>query len=151
MIRRSSYIVLFSLISAMSFAQVNWLSFEALDSALNEEKKPVFIEFTTTWCTYCKKMDQEVFPNEEIVSILNQDFYAVRFDAESDQVVHFDGGEFIRKPNSKNHEIAMTLATREGQFTPPVLIFLDDEFQVQERIFSYQSRKRLLSKLKKHR
>ena len=151
MIRKWLCIFLFSLISFVSYAQINWISFEELDSALQVEKRPVFIEFTTSWCTYCKKMDEEVFTNHEVATILNQEYYAIQFDAESDMIVHFDGTDFSKKEALKNHEMALALAARNGQFTPPVLIFLDEEFQVNERVFSYQSKKRLLSKLKKYR
>ena len=132
-------------------AQVNWLSFEQLDSALTSQPKPVLIEFYTEWCTYCKKMDQEVFTDKDVINDLNASFYAVRFDAETQRTVAFDGFEFIREQNANFHQLAMSLASQNSQFTPPALIFFDKEFNVTERIFSYQSRKRLLAKLKKHR
>ena len=128
-------------------AQVNWLNFEQLDSALQVYEKPVLIEFVTEWCTYCKKMDQEVFSNEEIFSVLNTSFYAVRFDAESVDSVFFDGQKYFNHPESSTHQLAEVLASRNGYFAPPVLIFLGEDFVMRERVFSYLSRKKMRDKL----
>lgn len=151
MIKR--YIVLFVLlvICGQLKAQVNWLSFEELDSALTSQPKPVMIEFYTDWCTYCKKMDKEVFTADQVIKALNTSFYAVRFDAETERKVLFDGFEFVKEQNASFHQLALSLAGQNGQFAPPALIFLDEEFNVSERLFTYQSRKRLLSKINKHR
>ena len=134
----------------LSQAQVNWLSFEQLDSALNANPKPVFIEFYTDWCTYCKKMEQEVFTYREVVNELNSSFYAVRFDAENEDTITFEGIEYVKDQNASFHQLAIALASQNGQFTPPALIFLDEDFKVKTRVFSYQSKKNLLIKLRKH-
>jgi thioredoxin-related protein len=68
---------------------INWLSFEELDEKIDQEPKKVLIYFTTSWCTYCRKMDKEVFTNAQVIKVINQDYYAVKFDAESENEVKF--------------------------------------------------------------
>lgn len=150
MIKRVVFLLFFSLTSFYAQAQVEWLTFQQLDSALQAEAKPVFIAFYTDWCTYCKKMEQEVFTDPQIIEELNSTYYAVRFNAESSKNVFFDGAELSKAEDQRFHQLALLLAAQNSQFTPPALIFLNKEFEVEQRIFSYQSRKQLLKKLKRN-
>lgn len=128
--------------------EVKWLSFEQLDSAMNENPKPVFIEFYTDWCVYCKKMEEESFTDSDIVELLNSDYYSVRFNAESKQAVTFDGLSFIPTNEQRFHPIVNLLATRKGAtFTPPVLIFMNSKMNVEARSFEYLSRAELKKSL----
>lgn len=145
-------VVLGLLTIPQSFAQeseaINWLTFEQLEAALEEQPKKVFIDFYTDWCTYCRKMDKVVFTNPEVIQLLNEDYYAVRFNAETDAVVSFGGSEFIndQMTESRNplHQIAQLLAVREGQFVAPTMVVLDEEFTVTARYFEYLSSRRLI-------
>ena len=138
------------LLSYSAKAQVQWLTFEKLDSALKDNPKPILLDFYTDWCTYCKKMDREVFTNDTVIEKLNQSFYAVMFNAESDRKVNFDGTILGKRPNARFHELALLLAARNKQFAPPVLIFLDKEFNIKERYMQYISRKQLIKRLEKY-
>ncbi|MEL6536609.1 MAG: thioredoxin family protein [Bacteroidota bacterium] len=130
---------------------VHWVAFEALDDSLALHPKKVFVDFYTDWCTYCRKMDRVVFTNPEVAQLLNEEYYAVRFDAETESPVTFGGHTFTndqtgisRKPV---HQIAQLLASREGEFAPPALIILDEEFNVSARYFEYLDSQRLLEAL----
>ena len=96
-------------------------------------------------------MDKVIFTRPEVVTHLNERYYAVRFDAESDVNITFGGREFINdqvgKTRSPIHQIAQFFATRDGQFIPPALIILDKEFKVTARYFEYLDSKKLLKAL----
>jgi len=131
---------------------VNWLSFEALEDSLTLKPKKVFIDFHTDWCTYCRKMDKVVFTKPEVIEVLNEEYYAVRFDAETDSVVTFGKRQFTNDQvgQSRNplHQIAQLLALRDGQFVAPTMVILDEEFKVTSRYFQYMDSNRLLKALK---
>ena len=137
--------------SAQEVESVRWLSFEALEDSLEAKPKKVFIDFYTDWCTYCRKMDKRVFTNPEVVNVLNEEYYAVRFDAESEAVVSFGGQDFrndqIGKSRNPLHQIAQLLALRQGSFVAPSLVLLDKEFSVTSRYFEYLDSKKLLKAL----
>ncbi|MEL7378044.1 MAG: thioredoxin family protein, partial [Bacteroidota bacterium] len=65
---------------------VRWLTFEQLEDSLAVQPRKVFIDFYTDWCTYCRKMDKVVFTKPEVVEVLNEQYYAVRFNAEAESV-----------------------------------------------------------------
>jgi thioredoxin-related protein len=110
-------------------SKINWITFEQLSVKLEEEKKPVLINFHTSWCVYCRKMEKEVFTDPQIIEYLNKHYYAVSFDAESIDTVYFDGQIFTNTQYTKRrkgfHEIALLLGSRGRQFTVPVTLILD--------------------------
>jgi thioredoxin-related protein len=143
-------------VSAQQSKSIQWLTFEQLEDSLEsnpntENPKKVFIDFYTDWCTYCRKMDKVVFTKPEITDLLNDRYYAVRFDAESESEFVFAGQKFINDQLGKSrnpvHQIAQLLALRQGNFTPPTLVILDKDFNVTARYFEYMDSKELLRAL----
>ena len=143
--------------SAQEAEAVRWLTFEQLEDSLatnrgNDRPKKIFIDFYTDWCTYCRKMDKVVFTKPEVIDLLNENYYAVRFDAETKAEITFGGkiliNDQVDKSRTSIHQIAQLLALREGQFAPPTLIILDEDFNVTARYFEYLSSKQLLNVLK---
>ena len=49
------------------------------------------VNFTTTWCGYCKKMNRTTFVDSEIVNILNNDFISIKVDGDSQNELNVDG------------------------------------------------------------
>lgn len=42
--------------------------------------RPLFLDFSTEWCTYCKKLDVTTFRDAEVVRLLNEHFVPVKLD-----------------------------------------------------------------------
>lgn len=68
---------------------------KALSLAAQEDKM-VFIDFYTTWCAPCKKLENLVFQNDSIKNILKKDFILLKYNAEDDSVYNL----------SKKHHIS---------------------------------------------
>ena len=77
----------FLLISFLSFtlpifSDTNWES--SIQSAMTRsklEKKPILIDLYADWCTYCKILEKEIFPDPEVAKLL-ESFVTVRLDGE---------------------------------------------------------------------
>ncbi len=129
--------------------QINWLAFDQLEESLskNENKeKLILISFHTDWCTYCRKMDREIYPDPEISTLVNDHFIAVKFDAETRDTIAFDGQLFTNpNPPRRNgpHTLTMLLASRNGRYSVPVTMILDAEFNVLARSFDYMGKKKM--------
>ena len=88
--------VLFLSLSAMTFTDepvegaVNWITFEEAVKKSKAEKRPIFIDVYTDWCGWCKVMDKNTFNDPAVAKLLNEKFYAVKFDAEQKEDVVFD-------------------------------------------------------------
>jgi thiol-disulfide isomerase/thioredoxin len=53
-----------------------------------QENKLLFIDFYTTWCEPCKKMDKLFFQNDSLSQLIADDFILLRYNAENDSVFH---------------------------------------------------------------
>ena len=137
--------------SAQRKEKVQWISFEQLEDSLRKAPKKVFVDFYTKWCTYCRKMDKEVYVKPNVAELLNTTYYAVKMDAETRDTIHFDGRIFVNASATKRrkgtHDLAMLLGQRGGRFTPPTMLILDEEFKIQNRYFEYLTSDRLLEAL----
>lgn len=71
-------------------AQVVWHSIDDASEAKIGEKV-FFVDFYTSWCGYCKKMDRETFSDPTVITLLNKYFYPVKFDAEGNKTVTWAG------------------------------------------------------------
>jgi len=57
---------------------------EAAFALAKTENKLVFVDIYTDWCTYCHKLDKEVYTNDELAKYFNENFINIKFDAETE-------------------------------------------------------------------
>ena len=57
---------------------------QALDKA-RQEKKRVLVDVSAIWCSTCRKLDNEIFANDEVKSKLNESYIFARLEYESDE------------------------------------------------------------------
>ena len=117
----------------ISFAQnedekIKWYSFEEAVELNKENPRKLFVDVYTDWCGWCKKMDATTFSNPVIVKYMNENYYPVKFDAESIEPITFNGQEFVNNnPNGRrsSHELANTLL--RGKMSYPSYVFLNEK------------------------
>jgi len=113
---------------------VNWISWTSLEQKMETSPKPVFIFVHTQWCGWCKKMQETTLKDPAISSLLNQNYYCVKLDAESKNPIKFNGNtynfdaSFAGRKNGA-HELAVALLTRPIY---PSSIFLDTKYRIAE-------------------
>jgi thioredoxin-related protein len=78
------FILLLS-VSCFTFGQTEIFrgSFEELETAAKKKHKPYIVDFSTSWCGYCKKFDREVMPDSSFSSLVNQQFLFGRVDGDA--------------------------------------------------------------------
>lgn len=59
-------------------------SFAEAQTAAKDANLPIFIDFYTEWCSYCKQMDTETFADPNVISWLEQNVVFVKIDAEDE-------------------------------------------------------------------
>jgi thiol:disulfide interchange protein DsbD len=65
--------------------QIAWVhDFEEGMAQAAEEGKPVMVDFYADWCTFCKKLDAEVFSRPDVAEA-SEDFVAIKVDTEKDR------------------------------------------------------------------
>ena len=126
-----------------------WLSLEEVEKRMQTEKRKIFVDLYTDWCGPCKLMDAKTFRNKKVVSQLRDNYYAVKFDAESKKTVRFAGKEFKYVADGNYNQFATALT--KGQLVFPSLVFLDKELKVFKVVQGYKSARKLSKILEENR
>jgi len=98
--------------------KINWLTIEEAQALAEENPKKVIMDVYTDWCGWCKKMDKTTFADENVVEYVNENFYAVKLKADSNDKVTFKGQEFSKG------ELARALRVTGY----PTVVFFDENF-----------------------
>jgi uncharacterized protein YyaL (SSP411 family) len=102
--------------------KVKWLSVREMQAAYNKNPKPILVDVYTSWCGWCKVMDQQTYSNEKVAAYINEKYYAVKFDAESRDSVEWNGKKYGYDAQNKVNDMAVFLLF--GQLSYPTTVFL---------------------------
>jgi thioredoxin-related protein len=81
--------------SCHSQAQVQWKTIEQASQVdTKSNKKLFFVDFSTSWCGWCKKMDRDTFSDPVVAAILNKYYIPVHFDAEGSASFTWNGTKY---------------------------------------------------------
>jgi len=135
----------------LSFSQENAVKWYTIEEALELNKiqeRKIFIDVYTDWCGWCKKMEATTFTHPAIAKILNEDFYAVRFDAETNDTINFAGQKFINEGNRSRSPHQLAVALLQGKMSYPSIAYLNEQNQLLTAVPGYYTADRLEPLLK---
>jgi thioredoxin-related protein len=117
----------FALCSTGIAQEVEWMSFEEAIKRNEKDPRKIIIDVYTDWCGWCTKMDKETFHHPVISKILSEKYYAVKFDAETFDTIHFANHVYINQGQGRRatHDLAITLL--QGKMSYPSIVFLDEK------------------------
>ena len=127
--------------------EIKWISLE--DAVYLQEASPrnILIDVYTNWCGPCKSLDRITFSNKSVIKYINDNFYAVKFNAEGNDVINFKGYEFTNpnyNPSKSNRRNSSHQLTRSlGVSAYPTIVFLDKSSNLVHRLRGYQSPKQI--------
>ncbi len=122
---------------------INWVTVEEAMELQKNNPKKVMIDAYTKWCGPCKMLDRNTFTNQDLISYVNEHYYAVKFNAEGNAVVNFKDKTYTN-PNYKDelknrrnsaHEFSRFL----GVNAYPTLVFLDEQANLIAPVRGYQT------------
>ena len=139
---------LFTILIIFNFFQIhsqeiNWLT---LDQALELQKKNprnIIMDVYTNWCGPCKMMDRNTFQNKNVSEYINKHYYAVKFNAEGDVEINYDGRLFIN-PNYQPEKSQRRNGTHEltrylNVSAYPTIIFMDNSSKLIKSVRGYKT------------
>lgn len=117
---------------------IQWISIEEAIEKCKTEPKKLLVDVYTDWCGWCKRMDATTFQNPVVVQVVNQYYYAVKFDAESKKEIVFNGTvyKFVANGQRGYHELASALL--QGKMGYPTVAFLDEKLNLIQSIPGYR-------------
>ncbi|MFT5877557.1 MAG: thioredoxin-related protein [Dokdonia sp.] len=118
--------------------KINWIKVSEIEAALAKESRKVLIDVYTNWCGPCKMMMNQTFSDSEVISYINKNFYAVKFNAEGNESFNFKGQNYSNKtynPANENrrngtHEFTMAIAPVNGKVAYPTIVYLDESLKI---------------------
>lgn len=118
--------------------KIKWHTWEEAIEKSKKNKKKIVVDIYTEWCGWCKKMDKITFAQMDIAKYINENYYAVKFDAEMQTPIILKGTEykFVKSGNRGYHELAAFLL--QGRMSYPTVVFLDEEFNIIQAIPGFQ-------------
>lgn len=123
--------------------KINWMTIEEAEAASKEEPRKLIIDVYTDWCGWCKRMDKTTFSNPVIVDYINENYYAVKLDAEQKDSITFRDYtfKFVEQGRRGYHELAAALLN--GKMSYPSIVYMDEELNMIQAIPGYQDAKSL--------
>ena len=108
---------------------INWISIEEAQNKVKEEPRKIMMDVYTKWCGPCKMMMRNTFSNADVIEYINENYYAVKFDAESPEAIKFKGVDYT----NPNYDPARKGRNGVHQFTRymrvsayPTIVYLDE-------------------------
>ncbi|MFO7845577.1 MAG: thioredoxin fold domain-containing protein [Balneolaceae bacterium] len=94
----STLIVILFLLPAAGFTQsLEPTSLETALTSARETGKKVLIDVYAEWCPYCERMHTEIYTENEVITAIDEHYYLVKINIESDEKVNYLGNEMAEK------------------------------------------------------
>ena len=71
-----------------------WHSWEEGYKIAQEEEKNMLVFAFATWCHWCKRMDDKTFSNDEIKSLIANDYIAVKMDVDKEETLVYNSKKY---------------------------------------------------------
>jgi len=136
---------MFVMSTLATMAQVNWVSIEKAQELNKKEPRKILIDVYTSWCGPCKMMVKYTFNDKWTSNYINENYYAVKFNAEGPDSCTFKGKTF-KNPSyivgkagrNGTHQFAAAIAPVNGRIAYPTVVFLDEELNLITPIQGFQ-------------
>ena len=73
----------------VSAQKINWMSMEEALAAQEKKPKKIIMDVYTNWCGPCKLLDKNTFGNPAVAAYVNENYYAVKFNAEGTEEITY--------------------------------------------------------------
>jgi len=110
-------------------SEINWMSLEEAVQAQAKNPKKIMMDVYTSWCGPCKMLDKNTFQNPDVVKYVNENYYAVKFNAEGKEQINFKETVF-KNPNydasktGRNAQHELAAALRISAY--PTIVFFNE-------------------------
>ncbi len=114
-----------------TFAQgIKWYGFEEAVELSKKQPKKIFIDVYTDWCGWCKVYDRNTFSDPNIVEYMNKHYYPVKFNAEGNDTVTFQGHVFTNPGKGRRSTHMLAASLLNGKMSYPTVVFMNEQFQI---------------------
>lgn len=148
-----NFLILFSFVLlgfTVQAQEIKWMSFNEAIAAQKKVAKPIFMDVYTDWCGPCKMLDKNTFSNPKLAEHINQNYYAVKFNAEGNEQIEFSGKTFSNpnfNPNRKGRNAMHQFTGYLRVPGYPSMVVLDEKGNIAKSIVGYRTADQLMSEI----
>ncbi|MBP9882102.1 MAG: DUF255 domain-containing protein [Chitinophagales bacterium] len=115
-------------LSAQQAEGIKWMSITEAEKLSAQQPKKILIDIYTDWCGWCKKLDATTYKDPRVVKYLNENYYAVKLNAESKEKIMYQNKEYTYETAKRINGVAANFLSSSGGY--PTTTFLDEKLQV---------------------
>ncbi|HEY8400684.1 MAG TPA: thioredoxin fold domain-containing protein [Cytophagaceae bacterium] len=109
-------------------SDIKWLSYDEAIKLSEKEPRKIFIDVYTDWCGWCKRMDRTTLKDDNVGKYINQYYYPVKVNAESQKKVTYKGKQMTEQ------ELALNVFGATGY---PTTVYLENDQTMLQAIPGY--------------
>lgn len=157
-------ICFFLLIPFLSISQIsneiNWLPLDKAKEYAAKSNKNILIYFYKKDCSYCLEMSKNTLSDKEIISLVNNNFFAVKIDSRTKDTIYYKGKAYgNQQPASSGRndwrhdfyaEVASFNHNGTKQSTTPTIVVFNHKFEKLKTFPGKQAKSLLLRRLSKY-
>jgi thioredoxin-related protein len=125
--------------------KIKWMTLAEAQAAAKKDGKPLMVDVYTQWCGPCKMLSGKTFMDDQLAAYVNANFHPVKFDAEGNEKVTFNGKEYANPGynpqagggRNSTHELTMAIAPVNGRVAYPTVVYLDKDGKVISPVQGY--------------
>ena len=125
-------------IEAVASNEIVWHSLEDAVMLNKKNPKPILIDIYTDWCKWCHVMDEKTYQNPEVVRYVNDNFYAVKLNAEQKTSIQFKGQQYDYVAYSRRGVHGVVPALIGPKLSYPSTVMMDKNLNIIEVLKGYQ-------------
>ena len=77
--------------------KLEWLAFDAATARAKDQKKHVIVDIYTTWCGWCRVMEQQTYGDPQVAAYLRDNFVLAKVNGESSAKLKWRGRELTER------------------------------------------------------
>ncbi len=141
-------LLLFLLLSlgTVNSQEINWMTMNEALVAQKESPKKIFMDVFTTWCGPCKMLDKNTFSDKEVIDYVNENYYAVKFNAEGTEEITYQDFTYTNpnfQPERKGRNTTHFFADALKLTGYPSLVFFTEKGDLIQALPGYKTPQQL--------
>ncbi|MBX2992461.1 MAG: DUF255 domain-containing protein [Bacteroidetes bacterium] len=76
---------------------LQWRSFDEGIAEAQQSNKKVLVDVYTDWCSWCKKMDSQVYANNDVADYLSKSYVVIKLNAESSKKINYRNQQYTER------------------------------------------------------
>lgn|SRR6266850_4663846 len=84
-------------VGVKSGEKLEWLAFDAATARAKDQKKHLIVDIYTTWCGWCRVMEQQTYGDSGVAAYLRENFVLAKVNGESSAKLRWLGKELTER------------------------------------------------------